>query len=110
MTRVKSVYSKRHVGSRVQSWNYISQKFLQQNSIDRLEHREESVESQLETLAATVRKRERAAVEQAKDVHSRISMVEKKLENHASKKADHIAMVEMVGALAERIEREVQPG
>jgi len=110
LVKVKSIYAKRHVGSRVQSWNYISQKCLAQATSDKIERREESVETQLETLAATVRKRERAAVEQAKDVHSRISMVEKKLENHASKKADHIAMVEMVGALAERIEREVQPG
>jgi hypothetical protein len=109
MEKVKTVYSKRHVGARVQSWNYMSQKNLQQATLDRSEHRQESVESQLENLASTVRKRERASVEQAKDVHSRIGTVEKRLENHASKKADHVTMVEMVGAIEERIENDIRP-
>lgn len=107
--KVKAMYSKRHVSVRVESWNYISQKCLARIAFSRIESREENVESQLETLSATVRKRERAAVEQAKDVHSRISTVEKRLEHHGTKFADHSAMVEMFAALEERIEREVDP-
>jgi len=109
LARVKAMYSRRHVGARVESWNYNSQKCLAASAVSRIETREDHVESQLESLAAIVRKRERAAVEQAKDVHSRISTVEKRLEYHGSKKADHSAMVDMFAALEDRIEREVDP-
>jgi hypothetical protein len=109
LEKIKAVYSRRHVGSRVHSWNYISQKCLSQMTMDRIENREEVVETQLETLAAIVRKRERSAVEQAKDVQSRISTMEKKIETQQAKKADQTSLEEMIGVLETRIDQEVEP-
>lgn len=109
LVNTKKLYAKRHAGARMQSWYYITQRCLNQNAIQQIEERSSSVQSQQEALSATVAKRERLATEQAKDLHCRISMVEKRLEVHSQKKADQDHVQELFDNFQKRWERDLDP-
>jgi len=109
LSKTKSLYSKRHAGARLQSWYYITQRNLTQQGVQHLEERSLAFQAQQEALSATVAKRERIATEQAKDLHCRISMVEKRVEVHSQKKADQDYVQDIFNQFEQRYEREVDP-
>ncbi|CAE7205420.1 HERC1 [Symbiodinium natans] len=107
LRRVKQVYAKTHITSRLRSWWYLMQRDHTDSQFRSLSENLETQEAKLEGARGALLRHEKVTAEQSRSLQYRVLAVEKGLEAAERDKATKEEMHEKFNAIEDRLQKEL---